>query len=195
MKRLICFFAPLVLLIMVGCGGDDSVPPPPAPLTMDKPEDKQMLADLQNAALRAKDSCSQQYSPVFILMAAQMTQQKAQGQQPALPVMPQQSGGSCNNDIANLLLLFSTIRVPQPGNPDTLYAYLPESKEWLIRSVGRALVNSVGKSLQERGIPMTPDIVQSLYAVAIQHVNQNIKPGLPGQAQAVANTVGNGYGM
>lgn len=195
MKSILCLLAPLVLFVMVGCGGDDNVPPPPAPLTLDKPEDKQMLNDLHNAAQKAKESCSGQYAPVFLLMATQMNQQKQLGQQPALPVMPPQSGGSCNNDLANLLLLFSTIRVPQPGNPDTLYAYLPESKEWLIRSVGRALINSVGASLQQQGIPLTPDIVQSLYAVAIQHVNQNIKPNLPGQAQSVASSVGAGYGM
>lgn len=195
MKKLLCLLAPFTCLLFIACGGGDSTPtPPPAPLTLDQ-TGKQQLNDLYNSAQGAVQSCSGQYAPVFALIATQL-KQSAPGQ--AAPVIPEQAsnGGDCNNKIANLLLLFSTIRVPQgQGQPDTMYAYLPEAKQWLIQSVGKSLINAVGSSLQSQGIQMTPEITQKLLAVAIQHVNQNVKPQLSGQAQATANSVGSQFGL
>ncbi len=196
MKQIVNLLSILILVSFIGCGGGDGgVQPPPAPAGVDA----QTLNDLFNSANKTVQDCSKQYTAVFSMLAVQMNQQRAAGQQINVPVIPQQAAanGPCNNDIANLLMLFSTIRVPQPGNPDTLYAYLPEAKEWLVRSVGKSLINSVGASLQAQGIQMTPEITQSLMAAAIQNVNQNVRPvvGTTPQANTTISQVGSTYGV
>jgi hypothetical protein len=185
--------APGVFLFFTACGGGDSNPPPPNPVKESTAVDQQMLTNLYDHAQRAKASCAQDYTPVFVQLAATymaaprpacnggiggpipgpsagvggaipqgmvgMSPPTA-GMQPAqtcgapvLPVMPtpQPQSGACKNDLMNLIMTFTTIKLSN----GTLYANLPEAQQWLMQTMG-GLLNRVGGNVmaQVPGAPM-----------------------------------------
>lgn len=198
MKRVIIGLCILSLNFFVACGGGDDVPPPPKLSGMDNKNDQQALNDLMMQAMRAKQTCTQDMTPMFIAVAmAAKPQPNALGQpsggnQPnmaqLLPLLQGQGGGAqCSNDIMNMLMAFTTIQVRQPDGSAVPYANLPDPRMWMASTLA-GFTTSVGKEILRRtGINVftDPALRDQLLGMAANVVQTKIIPnlgGLSGQA-------------
>lgn len=69
LTRIAAILAPGVFLFFTACGGDSN-PPPPNPVKNPTAVDQQMLNNLYDHAQKAKSSCAQDYTPVFVQLAS-----------------------------------------------------------------------------------------------------------------------------
>jgi hypothetical protein len=223
--RILAIFAPVIFLFFTACSGDSN-PPPPNPVPNPQAVDSQMLNNLYDHAQKAKASCTQDYTPVFIQLAAaylsaprpscgggaipgnpngpvagapviapfepfsyaSAAQVAGAARQPAsacgaaaMPALPQvqQPAGSCNNDLMNLIMTFTTIKLSN----GTLYANLPEAQQWLAQTMG-GILSRVGGNIQGAGINLAqnPQLQQFLLGTAANQVQNVVIPGLGGYA-------------
>lgn len=220
--RILAILAPVIFLFFTACSGDSN-PPPPNPVPNPQAVDSQMLNNLYEHAQKAKASCTQDYTPVFIQLAsaylaaprpscgggaipgnpngpvagapvgasfdpfsvaiaAQVPRQPSSGcVAPAMPALPQvqQPAGNCNNDLMNLLMTFTTIKLSN----GTLYANLPEAQQWLAQTMG-GILSRVGGNIQGAGINVAqnPQLQQFLLGTAANQVQNVVIPGLGGYA-------------
>jgi len=69
LTRILAVVAPVIFLFFTACSGDSNSPPP-NPVPQPQAVDKEMLDNLYNQAQRAKSSCTQDYTPIFIQIAS-----------------------------------------------------------------------------------------------------------------------------
>lgn len=177
LRRLLIATLPAFYLLVTACSGGSETPPP-QPQSMQQPQYQPMFTDLYNAAKDANASCSQEYSPAFIMLAMQFQQSRAQQgpggtpMQPQLPPTIQPQGGKCNNDLMNLMLQFMTIRQPD----GQMYAEQQASRQWLARFLA-GIVYRIGAGIQQRGININdPQMRNYLLAAGANQVRTYVIP-------------------
>lgn len=176
-KRLIIFTGILSLSFVAACGGGDDKAPPPKPPTMNNKNDQQALNDLLAQAMRAKQSCTQDYTPMFLMLATSAAQPSA-GQNPGMAamlpqLMQQNQGAGCQSDLMNLLMAFTTIMVPPatPGGPAMPYANTPEARQWLamqLAGIANRIWMNVKADFDARGISVSPEMAASIQSQLLQ---------------------------
>lgn len=194
MKRLMIFTGIFSLAFVAACGGggNDKVPPP-QPVTMQNPTDQQVLSDLFAQAMRAKQTCTQDYTPMFLVLATSMAQPgaNAAGANPMAALMPQlmaqPSGSGCQNDMMNLLMAFTTVMVPPavPGGAAVPYANLPESRQWMalqLAGIANGIWNNIKADFAAKGVQLPAEMQASIQTQLLQAgmtvVQGKIIPGL-----------------
>jgi hypothetical protein len=203
MKKVLIFLLPSILVLMVGCGGNDNVPPPvPPQLNMNNPTDQQQLQSMQALANQTKSSCAASGTSSLIPMMMLISPNNgagaptgsgspaAMGQfgmaQPStggVPVLPALSG-DCSDSLINFLMMYATMKNGQ-------YANCPETKPWFMSQIA-GIVNRVGANLQAQGYQITPDVQQKLYSAAWQLVQRDVfsNPQFQGVKPAVCTGAG-----
>lgn len=165
---------------MVGCGGNDNVPPPvPPQLNMNNPTDQQQLQSMMALANQTKGSCAasgtSSLMPIMMMMNGQNGAGGFPGAQQSVPMGQAAMGGAptipalsgdCSNSLINFLMMYVTMKNGQ-------YANCPETKPWFMSQIA-GIVNRVGSNLQAQGYQITPDVQQKLYTAAWQLVQRDV---------------------
>ncbi len=153
MKKLFLFLSPLVLTLMVGCGGNDNAPPPQPPqLQMNNAIDQQQLQSMFALAKETKSTCADSGANSLIPLLPFITRQPGNpGPGPGLlPSLPPISGG-CSNSLINFILMYITMKGGR-------YANDYSTRPWFISQIG-GIITRVGEKLG----PLTRDTQEKLY--------------------------------
>lgn len=185
MKKLLIHIIPLFLLMYVGCGGEEDVPPTlPAGATADATD----MSKLYGSAQAFKGACGASMGPTFLPAA----QGVASGNKAGAAAMPAPSG-DCNNSFENFLMSFVTMQLTNKDGQRELYANTPEGKQWMTGQVA-GLINNVARYLQANGVQLTPAVMQQVQVIAVNYAQKNFVPGVPQNYQGQVAAGLNQYG-
>ena len=164
MKNAMLGLSVLLLIFIVGCGGDDAnVPPPVVPnLGMNNPIDQQQLKDMFALAQQAKGGCAESGTQSMLPLILMMNSGGAGGVPPILPPI----GGQCSDPLINFIMMFTTMKNGQ-------YANYPEPRRWFVSQLG-GMMNMIGRNFQNRGVPLNPNQLPQLYTAGWQLFQRDV---------------------